>query len=109
MGEVKEENERLKMTLEQVEKNYQSLQLRFFDILERESSRKVWKIQLLPLMKWKKNLSLCHYVLEEVQRGLKRMNQLVTLANLKKMKIWMPALPLVYTPKACLQWSWYLI
>ncbi|KAJ1386878.1 hypothetical protein SESBI_40425 [Sesbania bispinosa] len=23
----------------------------------------------------------------------------------KNMKIWMPALPLVYTPKACLQWK----
>ncbi|KAM4110094.1 hypothetical protein ACJW30_03G168600 [Castanea mollissima] len=40
MGEVKEENERLKMLLEKTVKEYQSLQMQFVDILQQEAKSK---------------------------------------------------------------------
>lgn len=40
MGEVKEENERLKMLLEKTVKEYQSLQMQFIDILQQEAKSK---------------------------------------------------------------------
>lgn len=40
MGEVREENQRLKMILAQIVKDYQYLQKQYFDILQQEQSKK---------------------------------------------------------------------
>lgn len=40
MGEVREENERLKLLLAKILKEYQSLQMHFFDILKQEEAKK---------------------------------------------------------------------
>ncbi|KAG9459233.1 hypothetical protein H6P81_003741 [Aristolochia fimbriata] len=40
MGEVREENERLKLTLARIVKDYQSLQIQFYDIVKQEQAKK---------------------------------------------------------------------
>ncbi|ONI19307.1 hypothetical protein PRUPE_3G270800 [Prunus persica] len=46
MGEVREENARLKLTLQHMEKDYQSLQCRFLDILRQEASKKATNVDV---------------------------------------------------------------
>ncbi|KAL2335547.1 hypothetical protein Fmac_016760 [Flemingia macrophylla] len=59
MGKMKEENERLKMMLEKVEKEYHSLQLRFFDTLYREAPKKGVEAASLDEVEEPKLVSLC--------------------------------------------------
>ncbi|PQQ06761.1 putative WRKY transcription factor 72 [Prunus yedoensis var. nudiflora] len=46
MSEAREENARLKLTLQHMEKDYQSLQCRFFDILRQEASKKATNVDV---------------------------------------------------------------
>lgn len=46
MGEAREENPSLKLTLQHREKDYQSLQCRFFDILRQEASKKATNVDV---------------------------------------------------------------